>query len=240
MNGTPTDENLSALETQAKSVREIRDSATAPPVVVEFSGSPKSGKSTNIDILAHFFKRMGFKIWAPTEGASKRTPYHLRRNLVAFNTWSLNYAISELLVAYYNVERPDLVVLDRGPFDSIAWMRMLQKDGTLAVEGLKIIEQFALHPQWFRLINRIYLFTCSPEVSLERENQSKLTRQGGTAMNEPMLRKLLEEYTHEHDELKTVHPVRQIDTSATHGPLETAYPIALDMLNLLEGKSNAE
>ena len=51
------------------------------PLVVEFAGSPKAGKSTTIDIVTHFFKRTGFKTWAPTEGASKRTPYFLRRDL---------------------------------------------------------------------------------------------------------------------------------------------------------------
>src|SRR5436309_9566104 len=97
-----SDSDLNTLDERAKKVRSARDSAKELPVVVEFSGSPKSGKTTNIDVLEHFFKRKGFRIWAPTEGAGKRTPYHLRRDLVAFNTWSLNYAISELLVAYYN------------------------------------------------------------------------------------------------------------------------------------------
>ena len=71
------------------------------PLVVEFAGSPKAGKSTTIDIVTHFFKRTGFRVWAPTEGASKRTPYFLRRDLVAFNAWALNYAISEILTAYH-------------------------------------------------------------------------------------------------------------------------------------------
>ena len=43
------------------------------PVFVEFSGTPKSGKSTCIDIVSHFFRRVGFNVLAPTEGASKRT-----------------------------------------------------------------------------------------------------------------------------------------------------------------------
>ena len=98
------DDNRQELERIAQQVRKSRK-PDAPPVVIEFSGSPKSGKTTNIDIVCHFMKRMGFKIWAPTEGASKRTPYHLKSDLVAFNTWSLNYAISELIVAYHNVDR---------------------------------------------------------------------------------------------------------------------------------------
>jgi hypothetical protein len=113
---------------------------------------------------------------------------------------------------------------------------MLQKEGQLDQGELTTIENFALHPKWFDLIARVYLFTCEPQISLDRENQSKLTREGGTAMNEPMLRKLLEEYTGEHSDLKDRHPVFAIDTSTTPGPLGTAYTIALDMLDLLEGK----
>lgn len=85
----PTTADLTSLEKRAKAVLEAYPSALSP-VVVEFAGSPKAGKSTTIDIVAHFFKRMKYKVWAPTEGASKRTPYHLKRDLVAFNTWTLN------------------------------------------------------------------------------------------------------------------------------------------------------
>jgi hypothetical protein len=58
------------------------------PLFVEFSGSPKSGKSSCIDIVAHFFRRLKFRVLAPTEGASKRTPFYLKDDWVAFNTWS--------------------------------------------------------------------------------------------------------------------------------------------------------
>ncbi len=102
------DVDLEQLEVDARRIKKELPS-DHKPVVIEFAGSPKAGKSATIDILAHFFKRMGFQVWAPTEGASKRTPYHLKRNLIAFNTWTLNYAISELLVAYFNVDHQDLI-----------------------------------------------------------------------------------------------------------------------------------
>ena len=92
---------------------------------------------------------MGFKVWAPTEGASKRTPYQLKRDLVAINTWSLNYAISELLVAYHNIDRPDLIILDRGPFDSLAWMTVLCGNGQLDVDELNTIKP--RFPIWVEL-----------------------------------------------------------------------------------------
>jgi len=206
---------------------------TCPPVVLEFAGSPKSGKSTCIDIVSHFFKRTGFKIWAPTEGASKRTPYHLKRDLVAFNTWSLNYAISELLVAYHNVDQPDLVMLDRGPFDSIAWMSLLKERKVLDDAEFRIVKDFALHPKWSALISRIYLFTCDPEKSLERETGSKLTAEPGIAMNTDTLTDLLAQYSALADELEQ-YPIKRIDTTETKEPLPTAHEIAEDVLGLFE------
>lgn len=225
-----------ALEERAQDVRAARaQTPTKLPVVVEFAGSPKSGKSTNIDIVSHFFKRMEFKVWAPSEGASKRTPYLLKRNLVAFNTWSLNYAISELLVAYYNVDQPDIVILDRGPYDSIAWMSLLHERGDLNGNELKIIHDFALHPKWSLLIGRLYLFTCQPETSLQRELNVKLTHGPGVAMNPQMLDSLLSEYQKLRTELSS-YPVLAFDTTRTTGPLETAKQISIDILTLLENK----
>lgn len=230
----PSTEQLEALQKQAEAIAKRRKEAKATrPIVVEFAGSPKSGKSTTIDVVTHFFKRMGFKIWAPSEGASKRTPYHLRRDLVAFNTWTLNYTISELLAAYHNVDRPDLIVLDRGPFDSLAWMSLLRDRGELDNDEYETITHFALHPRWSRLIDRIYLFRCTPKCSLDREGASKLTLRGGTAMNSDMLGALLARY----DALKTglaQYPLRAFDTTSGTTPQSTAYTIALDVCDLME------
>lgn len=165
---TPEEADLQALGERAKALKQ-RLGRLAAPLIVEFSGSPKSGKTTNIDIVDHFFRRSGFKVWAPTEGASKRTPYHLRKDLVAFNAWSLNYAISELLLSYHNIDPMHLVILDRGPFDSLAWMGVLKQRGKLTPSEYDIIRDFALHPKWAKLLTRIYLFTCYPRTSLDRE-----------------------------------------------------------------------
>ena len=211
---------------------------TRLPLVVEFAGSPKAGKTSNIDIVTHFFKRTDFKVWAPTEGASKRTPYFLRRDLVAFNAWALNYAISEILIAYHNVEEYDLVVLDRGPFDSLAWMRVLKDDGDLTQDGYDRIENFARHPKWANLVERIYLFTCTPATSMHREHDAKLIRGKGTAMNPEMLGKLHEHYDALGKESTGDNPsIRRFSTDEGSGPRETARAIVTDIMDLLELKA---
>lgn len=228
------DKDLKALASRAKKVlKKLKNNFD--PVVIEFAGSPKSGKTTTIDIIKHFFKRMSFKVWAPTEGASQRTPYHLRRDLVAFNTWALNYAVSELLVSYYNIDRQHLIILDRGPFDSLAWMSLLKKMNKLTDEEYEIIEKFALHPKWLSLISRVYLFTCKPSVSLDREHQSKLIRAPGTAMNPKMLEGILTEYKSLKKKMKVV-PLYDVTTSKNTTPRETSYEITSDILKIFETK----
>lgn len=230
---SPTLPDDKQLEELAESVQALR--ARVPdefaPVVVEFAGSPKSGKTTTIDIVSHFFKRTGFSVYAPSEGASKRTPYHLRRDLVAFNSWTLNYAISELLVAYHNVDRPHLIFLDRGPFDSLAWMQVLRERGKLSADEYGMIRDFALLPMWADLVSRLYLFTCATELSLEREHESKLITAPGTAMNRSMLDDLLTQYTSLREELSAI-PVAPFETSRTTTPKKTSYEVALDVREL--------
>jgi hypothetical protein len=205
------------------------------PVAVEFMGSPKAGKTTTIEILTHFFKRMGYKVWAPTEGASKRTPYHLKRDLVAFNTWTLSYAMSELLVAYHNVDHHNLVIPDRGPFDSLAWMGVLRKRGKIEGDEHEVFRKFATGTRWSKLVSRIYLFRCDVDTSLRREDESKLTQGPGTAMNPEMLSDLLDEYGSMSSELPR-DALIEVDTSAVRctTPRETSFQLAEDIVGLFQ------
>jgi hypothetical protein len=227
----PSDE----LETLVEDVAKLRDDLRGSdfsPVVAEFAGSPKSGKSTTIDIVSHLYKRVGFSVYAPSEGASKRSPYALRKELVAFNSWTMNYAISELLVSYHAVDRPDLILLDRGPFDSLAWMRVMKKQGRLSDEDFEVIERFVLLPIWSELVSRIYIFTCDPEISLKREHEAKLVKGPGTAMNPETLSDLFEEYNAVRNQLDA-YPMKPIVTSDDTSPKSTSAEIATDIRDLL-------
>lgn len=227
----PSEDDLERIGKKAEAIQ-ARLNELRAPVIIEFSGSPKSGKTTNIDIIEHFFKRSKFKVWAPSEGASKRTPYNLRRDLVAFNSWSLNYAISELLLSYHNIDMPHLVILDRGPFDSLAWMGVLQHDKKLSPEDYAVIRNFALLPKWADVIDRIYLFTCAPDISLERENALKLTERSGLAMNSGMLENLLQQYTSlaKNESKYPVVTVSTDNTTGKDGPKNSAFAIVSDLL----------
>jgi hypothetical protein len=235
----PSSEDLEKLAFNAKEIaKKVAACQDWEPLVVEFAGTPKSGKSTNIEVLNHFLRRSGFKVAASTEGVSKRTPYNLKADLMAYNSWALCYAISELLVGYYNVDKPHVVMLDRGPFDSLAWMRHLREDGKLSNEEYTIIYHFVTIDKWEKIVKRIYLFTCDPKLSLKRELEEKLIRASGLVMNEERLIQLKEQYDILKEDLNSESKLYHIDTTDTESPIETAFELANDLLRIMESQLN--
>ena len=160
------------------------------PLFVEFAGTPKSGKSTCIDTVNHFFRRLGYKILAPTEGASKRTPYYLKNNLVAFNAWSATYALTHILEGRYGTDEYHIVILDRGLFDALAWFELLKQNGSITSEDCCAIHRFLLVGHWRELVDMVFLFQTDPDTSLERENRNKLIDEQGITMNPDSLSNL--------------------------------------------------
>ena len=186
------------LRQKAVSVKAALDASPAgpkPPIFIEFSGTPKSGKSTCIDIVAHFFRRLDFRVLAPTEGASKRTPYYLKNDLFAFNTWSASYALTHILEGLHSSDKYHLAILDRGLFDALAWFQLLLNRGEITKSDCARIQNFLLIEKWRSAIDYVFLFTADPATSLERENKFTLIDEPGRAMNRQALEELNQAYT---------------------------------------------
>ena len=204
------------------------------PIFVEFAGTPKSGKSTCIDTVNHFFRRLDYKVLAPTEGASKRTPYYLKDDFVAFNTWSAAYALTHILEGRHGSDQYDLVIMDRGLFDALAWFELLRVRGEVAETECSIIHDFLLVDHWRQLIDIVFLFKTDPPTSLKRENSDKLVVQPGRAMNDEFLRELNEAYQSISSKYAAqFSPVYEVDTggdSATT-PQSTAFEVAKNIID---------
>lgn len=182
-----------ALRQKAESVKAALDElpdGPERPVFIEFSGTPKSGKSTCIDIVGHFFRRLGFRVLAPTEGASKRTPYYLKDDWVAFNTWSASYALTHIVEGLYSSDKYHLAILDRGLFDALAWFQLLLNRDEISQSDFARIRDFLLIEKWRSAIDYVFLFTADPVTSLKRENRFTLIDEPGRAMNTQSLKEL--------------------------------------------------
>lgn len=210
--------DLVAIREKAEAVLAARPAAGDRPVFIEFSGTPKSGKSTCIDIVGHFFRRVGFRVLAPTEGASKRTPYYLKDDWVAFNTWSASYALTHILEGLHSADRYQLAILDRGLFDALAWFQLLLDRGEISPSDCARIHHFLLMDKWRSVIDYVFLFKADPDTSLKRENQHKLIDEPGTVMESGALAELNRAYDVVQERYKDqFRGFRTIDTSNRQG-----------------------
>lgn len=175
-------------------LRRLRESPRPGPVFVEFAGTPKSGKRSCIEIVRHFFRRTEFKVLAPAEGASRRTPWYLKDDLMAFNTWSASYALMHVLEGLHGSDQYDLAILDRGLFDALAWFELLAKRGDISAEDRDTVHGFLRLAKWRNAIDSVFLFRTDPDTSLEREHMDKLIEEPGQAMNVAFLTELNEAY----------------------------------------------
>jgi len=179
---------ISELEKLAGRVLKLKkESIPRRPIVIEFCGSPKSGKSSCINSLSLFLRRNNFKTKVLTERASV-CPIEDKYD-PSFNIWTACSAISELVEVLSNdPKKYDVVILDRGIFDALCWFNWLKDNQSLDDSNFGSLETFLTMNKWRTTIDLIYVFTAEPEISLIREYASLLTRKLGTIMCDDALR----------------------------------------------------
>ena len=182
---TTLTEQIEHLETRATNLHAILPLAPRA-FVVELAGTPKSGKSTSVEAIRHFFKRFGFRVHVLTERADQ-CPIPMKGHLF-FNTWCATSTLAELLE---NVETPtDLIIVDRGLFDALIWFRTQAKRGELSATELRHIEDFLLMDRWKDLFDLVAVLHADATTALQRENAQRLTTRPGSIMNSSMLETL--------------------------------------------------
>ena len=183
------------------------------PIVIEFSGSPKAGKTSCINSLELFLKRNGFSVQIVQERASvcpvtdKQSPM--------FNLWTACMSLAGLIGTLEDKKsRVDVLILDRGIFDALCWFEWLVSNGKMEESQRQVTEKFLLMEELVKSIDVVFAFCVSPEVSIAREYATLLTDKTGSIMNE----KVLGEYLYAikntiANKSNFFHNVFEIDTS---------------------------
>ena len=179
-------EKLASEVIRLKQERDLRR-----PLLIEFCGSPKSGKSTTITSLNILLKRNGFRTEVLLERSSicpvnnKTHPF--------FNIWTMTSAISEIIKHLdMGKDRVDVIISDRGIFDALCWFEWLsinpQKGNPYLDEtSYNDLKKFILMDFWKDYLDLIYVFQVAPETSIKREYANLLTDQRGSIMRENVL-----------------------------------------------------
>lgn len=181
------DRNIEKLEEMAAAVLATKkDTLSRRPIVIEFCGTPKAGKSSCIASLVIFLKRNNFRVRVLTERASV-CPIKNKFD-PSFNVWTGSSALGELAEVLSNKPRAyDVVILDRGLFDAACWFHWQRINRYLDAESYKRFIDFFLVPRWLKKIDLVYVFKANPETALEREYATLLTRKYGSVMNPEVL-----------------------------------------------------
>lgn len=185
------------------------------PVVIEFSGAPKSGKTSSINSLFQFLKRNDFKTKVITESASI-CPVKDKHGPM-FNVWTACDAIRSL-VGELESDRTqyDVIISDRGIFDAMCWFQWLFNNDKMERRMKEVMDCFLSMRELTSYIDIVFVYTARPEISIEREYASLLTDVPGSIMNEEVLEGYLqavkdtEEYVRKN---KLFREMQSIDTS---------------------------
>ncbi len=183
------------------------------PIVIEFSGSPKAGKTSCINSLELFLKRNGFRVKIIQERASvcpvsdKQSPM--------FNLWTACTSLANLIGTLENKNNNvDVLILDRGVFDSLCWFEWLVYNHKMEEEQRKAAERFFVMDDIVKNIDIVFAFCVDPDMSIEREYANLLTDKPGTIMNKRVLKEYLNamEVTI-NSKNKFFHKIFKIDTT---------------------------
>lgn len=188
-NDSKTEELIDELQQIAGLIKDARkDRRNCRPIVVEFAGSPKSGKTSCITALDLFFRRNGYSTKLIGEKAHI-APIENKTNPL-FNLWTITSTLSDLtavLGGESSKQTPDIILVDRGIFDAFCWFSWLQKNRYLEKENLLALQSFLFMPKWIDYFDLILVFKTEPTKSLEREHKMLLTKKQGSIMNTKVL-----------------------------------------------------
>ena len=216
----------------------FRDKARKP-LVIEFAGVPKAGKTTTLTQVQAFLKRCGFRTDVMVERASV-CPIRDKKH-ANFNIWTLCTTLAQILEKTQNPPRsddPQILFLDRGLFDSICWLTMMEKLSRIRQDDRETIQKFLSIDDWRKRVSAVFLMLSSPADAMKRE-QSVLpvVGEGGSIMNVDILRQVKAVNEECAELLKQDFRIFQINTSegeTRDDPKRTAEVVADLVVGLIE------
>ncbi len=208
-------------------------------IVIEFAGVPKAGKTTTLGAVQAFLRRCGFRVNVVVERASV-CPIKDKKD-ANFNVWTACTTLVQILDQTQtppSVDDPEILVLDRGIFDSIWWFGLMVELGRIRSEDKDLVEKFLLLPEWRRRISGVVVMLANPAEALQRE-RGHLPVEGtqGSIMNPQVLGKTKEVVEATMARLYNRFKFLTVDTSSeefSNNPKATCEAVAGRILDWVE------
>jgi len=204
------------------------------PFFIEITGSPASGKTTTITELDKFFRRMGFRVYRPQEGAE--VIRHVSRSTPLYNIRTGLYAL-EMLIDLSNSHKYDLVIFDRSIFDTYVWMTYWHDKGHISDSHKGCNQNFFLQNFWADNMDGVYFMVCDVEETMRRELRIALSDKLGETTNPETVKKLVDRYKKAYEELSPIYKQLLLINTAKMNEKEMVEHVASMTLNTLEKKA---
>ena len=227
------------LQERAERLAEQFTEKARKPLVIEFAGVPKAGKTTTLSHVQTFLKRCGFHTDVVIERASEcpiRDKQHAN-----FNIWTACTTLAQILEKTQNPPRPgdpQILFFDRGLFDSICWLTMMERLPRLRSDEKACVQQFLTIDDWRKRISAVFVMLVSPKDAMEREQGIlPVSKKGGSIMNLEILKQIREVNEKCAKQLEGDFQIYRINTSsggAKSDPKSTAETVTDVILGLIE------
>ena len=232
-------EEKSKLQARAERSAKQFAAKARKPLVIEFAGVPKAGKTTTITQVHRFLKRCGFRTDVVVERASI-CPIRDKKH-ANFNVWTACTTLAQILEKTQNPPRPEdpqILFLDRGIFDSICWMTMMERISRIRSDEREIIQKFLTLDDWKKRISAVFVMLASPQDAMKRE-QGVLPVVGskGSIMNLEILEQIKTINEQCIDQLGKDFQIYRVNTSdgeTKEDPKRTAEVVTEVILTLIE------
>jgi thymidylate kinase len=144
--------------------RNMRDEIPKP-LIIEFTGSPDSGKTTLINGMDSIFRNSGFRVHRPQEGAEVFRS--LSRKTPLYNLTTGTYGFVNVSSAAASRDQ-DIVLLDRALYDAHSWMIFWKCRNMLTENEMLEFQRFFTHSLILGYIDLCFYVICDPEEAMRR------------------------------------------------------------------------
>ncbi len=232
----------SELQTRAEQILTRFQEESRRPIVIEFAGTPKAGKTSTISQLQAFLKRCGYRVRVVIERASV-CPIRDKKHFT-FNVWTASTTLAQILEYTQDppqLDDPHVLILDRGIFDAVCWLTMMDHLSRVRTREREKIEEFLLLDEWRRRLTGVIVMTASPEEAMKREQGLLPVDATGSIMNTEVLKQMLETTKECVQRMKDAFNIYEISTSGPGSDQKrTAEQVADIVLGLVEGELREE
>lgn len=174
-----------------------RKAVWSKPFAVEYCGTAASGKTTAQQVTRHFFRRSGFAVHAPREGAEA---IEGPRPLPGYNLHTVEWALHHARLLPHD-KRFHIGIFDRAIYDGIVRMEHYLAEGVISEREREIIEGYYLLPWNAGLFDLHVFLMCAPDTTLKRKRKVEVIHRPGKTLNTETLNKLYDAHRRVWDRL---------------------------------------